>query len=394
MSQSVGSVEKDHSASVISLGPPIVVVPQTGDRSQRGRSSATTPIDTTLLPSATGLSSSTSELSSRGVDPSPTGAGPSLADLQARARARHVPAPDADVLVVCDGLVRIFQSDAVEVVALQGLDLQVRRGEMIAIVGASGSGKSTLLGILSGLDTPTAGSVTVDGQNLLTMTAAQRLAYRRSTVGFVFQQTGANLLGYLTAAENVEVPLRATGTPSKARRERARYLLDIVGLADQADRRPGELSGGQQQRVAIAVALANDPALVLADEPTGELDFATAQEIYDVFAEVNARLGVTVVIVTHDIAVAEKVDRTVAIRDGRTASEVLRTSQETADTGESARVTQEYAVLDRNGRLQLPSELVEALGLRHRVRLELAGDHIRIWPAEPTGTPDAKGAGA
>ncbi len=322
---------------------------------------------------------------------------PSLADLAAQARGRKASVPaDADTLVVCEGLVRIYKGEGVEVVALQGLDLTVRRGELVAVVGASGSGKSTLLGILSGLDTPTAGSVTVAGQNLLTMTAAQRLAYRRTTVGFVFQQTGANLLPYLTAAENIEVPLRATGTGAKARRERARELLDVVGLSEHADRLPSQLSGGQQQRVAIAVALANDPDLVLADEPTGELDSATAADVYEAFTQVNERLGVTVVIVTHDPEVAGKVNRTIAIRDGRTASEVLRSaggaassSDTGADDGAGGRTVQEYAVLDRVGRLQLPHDLVEALGLRHRVRLELAGDHIRIWPAdtEPTTGP-------
>ncbi len=305
---------------------------------------------------------------------------PSLAELQEQADARQAPVRhDADALVVCDGLVRIYRREGVEVMALQGLDLEVRRGELIAVVGASGSGKSTLLGILSGLDQPTAGSVSVAGRNLLTMNAAQRLDYRRNTVGFVFQQTGANLLPYLTASENVALPLRATGIRAKARRERAAELLSVLGLDEHADRRADQLSGGQQQRVAIAVALANDPELVLADEPTGELDSATSAEVYDAFARVNAELGVTVVIVTHDPAVAEKVDRTVAIRDGRTSSEVLR-----RPSGDAAaeRHVQEYAVLDRNGRLQLPHELVDALGLRQRVRLELAGDHVKIWPAD------------
>jgi putative ABC transport system ATP-binding protein len=302
-----------------------------------------------------------------------TGPGPSLVDLEERARARRDP-DDDDALVVCDNLVRIYRSNGVEVVALQGLDLVVSRGELLAVVGASGSGKSTLLGILSGLDVPTAGSVRVAGRDLLTLTPAERLDYRRTTVGFVFQQTAANLLPYLTAAENVALPLRATGTAARTRRDRAAHLLDVLGVAGQADRRPDQMSGGQQQRVAIAVALANDPQLVLADEPTGELDSATSAEVYDAFARVNRELGVTVVIVTHDPAVAGQVERTVAIRDGRTASEVLRAR---AYPVSAAR---EYAVLDRAGRLQLPAELVAALGLRRRVRLELADGHIRIWP--------------
>jgi len=318
--------------------------------------------------------------------PEPSAA-PSLAELTERARAQQAPPPDADAIVECHGLVRIFQSEGVEVVALQGLDLTVRRGELIAIVGASGSGKSTLLNILSGLDAPTAGAVTVAGQNLVTMTPAQRLAYRRSTVGFVFQQTAANLLPYLTAAENVEVPLRATGMKAKARATRAAELLGVLGIGEYADRLPSQLSGGQQQRVAIAVALANNPELILADEPTGELDSATAADVYDAFAQVNAQLGVTVIIVTHDQAVASQVDRTVAIRDGRTATETLRTTVvEDDDDGAGAeRITQEYAVLDRAGRLQLPHDLVAALGLHSRVRLELADDHIRIYPGDAQG---------
>jgi len=328
------------------------------------------------------------------AEPTPTA--PTLAELQDRARAQHAPPPDADAIVECHGLVRIFQSEGVEVVALQGLDLIVRRGELIAIVGASGSGKSTLLNILSGLDAPTAGAVTVAGQNLVTMTPAQRLAYRRNTVGFVFQQTAANLLPYLTAAENVEVPLRATGMKPKARAARAAELLNVLGIGEYADRLPSQLSGGQQQRVAIAVALANNPELILADEPTGELDSATAADVYDAFAQVNAQLGVTVIIVTHDQTVASQVDRTVAIRDGRTSSETLRTVvEDDAVEGEPAeRITQEYAVLDRAGRLQLPHDLVAALGLHSRVRLELADDHIRIYPADsPAGrmTPDSVG---
>ena len=309
--------------------------------------------------------------------------GPTLAELHARARERDRAPVAPDALVVCDGLVRIYQSEGVEVVALQGLDLRVRRGELVAVVGASGSGKSTLLSILSGLDVPTAGAVRVAGQDLLAMSEGQRLAFRRSTVGFVFQQTGANLLPYLSAAQNVEVPLRAAGVRARRRRERAGELLDLLGVGDLGDRLPRELSGGQQQRVAIAVALANDPVLVLADEPTGELDSATAAEVYEAFAHVNAALGVTVVIVTHDADVARKVERTIAIRDGRTSSEVLRTAADVVGTQErDEHVIREYAVLDRAGRLQLPHELVEALGLRDRVRLELAGDHIRIWPGD------------
>jgi putative ABC transport system ATP-binding protein len=309
---------------------------------------------------------------------------PDLAALRERAAAAAAArAGGADRLrghIVCEGLVRIYQSDGVEVVALQGLDLVVDRGELMAIVGASGSGKSTLLNILSGLDVATAGTVRVAGYDLLTMSAKKRLHYRRHTVGFVWQQTARNLLPYLTAAENVELPMQLVGRLSRReRRKRARELLDMVGLGYAADRRPGELSGGEQQRCAVAVAVANNPEVLFADEPTGELDEATGAEVFRALQTINAELGVTVVVVTHDPAVATQVSRTVAIRDGRTASEVRRTAHTTADGGTEV-VTEEYAVLDRAGRLQLPAAFVDALSLRDRVRLTLEPDHVQVRP--------------
>src|SRR5690349_1601585 len=283
--------------------------------------------------------------------------------------------------IVCDGLVRIYKTDGVEVVALQGLDLVVDRGELLAIVGASGSGKSTVLNILSGLDVPTAGVARVAGYDLLSMSAKSRLAYRRRTVGFVWQQTARNLLPYLDARENVELPVRLARGSRKAARARADELLELVGLADQADRRPARLSGGEQQRCAVAVALANDPEVLFADEPTGELDEATAVEVFGALRTVNAELGVTVVVVTHDHNVAAEVRRAVAIRDGRTAAEVRRSARRGSD-GVEELVSEEYAVLDRNGRLQLPAAFVEALTLRDRVRLTLEPDHLAVRPGQ------------
>ena len=283
--------------------------------------------------------------------------------------------------IVCDGLVRIYKTDGVEVVALQGLDLVVDRGELLAIVGASGSGKSTVLNILSGLDVPTAGVARVAGYDLLSMSAKSRLAYRRRTVGFVWQQTARNLLPYLSARENVELPVRLARGGRRAARARAGELLDMVGLADRADRRPGHLSGGEQQRCAVAVALANDPEVLFADEPTGELDEATAAEVFGALRTVNAELGVTVVVVTHDRNVAGEVRRAVAIRDGRTAAEVRRSARRGSD-GVEELVSEEYAVLDRAGRLQLPAAFVEALTLRDRVRLTLESDHVAVRPGE------------
>jgi putative ABC transport system ATP-binding protein len=309
---------------------------------------------------------------------------PELAELQRRAAERAAArAGGTDRLfghIVCDGLVRIFKADGVEVVALQGLDLVVDRGELLAIVGASGSGKSTLLNILSGLDVPTAGMAKVAGFDLLGMSPARRLRYRRRVVGFVWQQAGRNLLPYLTAAENVELPMRLAGRGSRSSRTtRARDLLETVGVGYCAGRRPDEMSGGEQQRTSIAVAVANDPEVLFADEPTGELDEATAAELFGALHTINAELGVTIVVVTHDQTIASQVHRAVAIRDGRTASEVRRSARVGAD-GSTELVTEEYAVLDRAGRLQLPAPFVEALAMRDRVRLNLEPDHVEVRP--------------
>ncbi|MFE1753592.1 ABC transporter ATP-binding protein [Streptomyces anandii] len=308
---------------------------------------------------------------------------PTLADLARRATAhREEPAYGHDALITCDRLVRIFSADGVEVQALQGLDLLVREGELMALVGASGSGKSTLMNILAGLDTPTAGAARVADHDLLAMTAKDRLRYRREVVGFVWQQTSRNLLPYLTAAQNVALPMQLAGTRgrTRAKAERALELLELLEVGDCRDRRPHQMSGGQQQRVAIAVALANNPAVLLADEPTGELDSHTGEQVFAAFRTANERLGTTIVIVTHDQAVATEVRRTVAIRDGRTSTEVLRRSEVDEATGHERVVSREYAMLDRAGRLQLPAEYTRALGMRDRVALELEPDHIAVRP--------------
>ena len=293
----------------------------------------------------------------------------------------------ADIDIACEGLVRIFTAKGIEVQALQGLDLRVQAGEMVALVGASGSGKSTLLGILAGLDAPTAGSARVAGHDLVTMRAAERLRYRRRSVGFVWQQSGRNLLPYLTARENIALAHGvARVIPAGSRAARARELLELLDVADVAEQRPGQLSGGQKQRVAIAVALANEPRVLLADEPTGELDERTTADVLDAMKAVNAEHGVTTLIVTHDPMVSEHVDRTVRIRDGRTSTETLRSTR-TDDEGREVRVAQEFAVLGRAGRMQLPGEFVTALELRDRVRLTLETDHVRV--ASGVSTPEA-----
>jgi ABC-type lipoprotein export system ATPase subunit len=291
---------------------------------------------------------------------------------------------DAGPLILCDNLVKIYKVADLEVVALQGLDLHVDAGEFIALVGASGSGKSTLMNILGGLDVPSAGRAVVAGHLLGEMGAAERTEYRRRVIGFVWQQTARNLLAYLTARENVELPMLLEGLERPERERRASELLGLVGLADRQEHRPERLSGGEQQRVAIAVSLANQPSVLLADEPTGELDTATAHEVFDLLRTVNQELGVTIVVVTHDPLVSEQVNRTIAIRDGRTSTETLR-RREVSETGDHEVIAEEYAVLDRVGRLQLPRSHVEALGLERRVRLALEPDHISVWPDRNRG---------
>jgi ABC-type lipoprotein export system ATPase subunit len=308
--------------------------------------------------------------------------------------SRPLPQHGDGALIVCDNLVKIYKVADLEVVALQGLDLAVEAGEFIALVGASGSGKSTLLNILGGLDLPSAGRATVAGHVLGEMGTRERTLYRRRAIGFVWQQTARNLLAYLTAYENVELPMLLDGVESDERVKRTRTLLSLVGLAERADHLPQKLSGGEQQRVAIAVAVANRPAVLFADEPTGELDTATAHEVFELFRSVNRDLGVTIVVVTHDPLVSEQVSRTVVIRDGRTSSETLR-RRAVSDAGDHHVIAEEYAVLDRVGRLQLPRAHIEALGMERRVRLALEPDHIGVWPIghKSAGTAAHGGAG-
>ncbi|MDQ2844951.1 MAG: ABC transporter ATP-binding protein [Actinomycetota bacterium] len=302
-------------------------------------------------------------------------------DSQLAADARAVVDLDDDstAAVLCRDLVRVYTAEGVEVQALQGLSLRVEPGELVAIVGASGSGKSTLLSILSGIDQPTAGTATVAGHRLVGMSRTERVGYQRHAVGFIWQQTARNLLPYLTGAENIAVVLAVAGYPRP--KARITELLDLTNATEQADQLPAEMSGGQQQRVAIAVALANDPKVLLADEPTGELDEASTQVVLETLREVNEQVGTTTLIVTHDVSVSEHVRRTIQIRDGRIAAETLRRNAIGADGGQF-QAAENYAVLDRVGRMQLPPEMVRALGLRQRVRLDEQEDHVGVWPQE------------
>lgn len=331
-------------------------------------------------------------------------------------------------MVVCENLVKIYKVSDLEVFALQGLDLHIDDGEMMAIIGNSGSGKSTLLNMLGGLDQPTAGQLLVDGKNLLHLTTKQRIDYKRSTVGFVWQNNGRNLLPYLSALQNVEVPMLLRGS---AKRDCARELLEMVGIGPRMHNRLAELSGGEQQRVAIAIALANRPRLLLADEPTGNVDTGTAAMILDVFRELTRSFGLTIVVVTHDMSVAKKVDRIVAIRDGRTSSEIIRrvsaasvavadplrevtcvednplpsTAAQMEDTDKRERIAIEltpssdgsrlpdaeeeldthieYAVLDSAGRLQIPAEYLRIIGGAGVNKLQVTVEGKRIVLVAP-----------
>jgi len=278
--------------------------------------------------------------------------------------------------IECENLVKIYKVADLEVVALQGLDLAVEQGEMIALVGPSGSGKSTLMNILGGLDTPSAGKVQVGEHNLLKLKRRDQVAYRRSVVGFVWQQTVRNLLPYLTAQENVEMPMAFSGISHRERQRRASTLLEQVGLGDRKQNRPHALSGGEQQRVALAVAMANHPGLLIADEPTGEVDSESANAIFDMMHTLNEEYNVTIVIVTHDHNVSMRVNRVVGMRDGRASIEVLRRTGK----GGVDLTPEEFAILDRSGRLQLPQSYVDALDLEKRVVLRLHDDRIEVFP--------------
>jgi ABC-type lipoprotein export system ATPase subunit len=286
-------------------------------------------------------------------------------------------------LILCENLVKIYRLNeegggSVEVQALQGMDITVAEGEMLGIVGASGSGKSTLLNVLGGLDRPTGGRALVGRQDLGQLSPSALDRYRRKTVGFVWQQGARNLIPYLTALENVELPLLLSGQVGKSTRDRALELLELVGLRERMDHHLEELSGGEQQRVAVAIALANRPRLLLADEPTGELDTATAQTIYNLLRSLNKQLGLTMIIVSHDPGIARHVDRVVAVRDGKLASETLRVQK--SDSEEHHLV--ELAVVDAAGRLQIPREYLEQFNIRRRVQVELTESGILIRPPE------------
>ncbi len=280
--------------------------------------------------------------------------------------------------IECSGLFKIYKAAELEVVALRGLELTVGGGEIIAIVGASGSGKSTLLNILAGYDAPSAGTIRVGEYDLLQMTNKEVVEYRRHEVGFIWQETSRNLFPYLTAFENVELPMVISGAPGPERKKRAEELLYVVGLADRANHKPAQLSGGEQQRVAIAVGLSNQPPLLLADEPTGELDDKTGEEVLKLLNKLNQDLGTTIVIVTHDPAIATSVGRAVAIKDGKTSTETTREVSFERKLGGYATDTEEFLLIDSAGSVQIPREMLDELNIGRRVRVDTKDGRVTL----------------
>lgn len=289
-------------------------------------------------------------------------------------------------IIVCENLVKIYKTKDLEVLALQGLEINIAAGELMAIIGNSGSGKSTFLNMIGGLDRPSAGKLIVDGKDLFKLNERQLVEYKRNTVGFVWQNNARNLVPYLTALQNIQLPM-LFGSERK-RRDKALELLELVGMSHKKNSKLSQMSGGEQQRIAIAIALANSPKVLLADEPTGSVDVKTGNYILDVFRTLNQNMGLTVVIVTHDRQLSKKVNRVVSIRDGKTSSEMIMKQSyvdslasigSLADTQIETDTHTEYAVLDRAGRVQIPKDLLESIGVKgNKLRLEVEDGKIII----------------
>jgi ABC-type lipoprotein export system ATPase subunit len=255
---------------------------------------------------------------------------------------------------------KIYRISDTGVVALGGVDLDVLEGEFLSVVGPSGAGKSTILNLIGGLDRPTAGSVDVEGRDLGRLDDDELTTYRRDRVGFVWQGTARNLVPYLSVLENVRLPATATGARISGSARAPMELLDVVGLADRAKHTPGQLSGGEQQRVAVAVALANVPKILLADEPTAELDTGSAARVLEAFESVNREFGVTIVMVTHDLVAARRATRQVRLRDGQ-----LVVEGQPADP------------IGTDGRLRLPDDAIDAIA-GSDLEVEVRDGEVRI----------------
>ncbi len=314
-------------------------------------------------------------------------------------------------MIICDNLVKIYKTKDTEVLALQGMDMTIHEGEFVAIIGRSGSGKSTFLNMVGGLDRPSAGRLHVDGLDLFKLDEDQLVSYKSRTVGFVWQNNARNLLPYLTARQNIELPMQFLGRkdkanqkpmfpPHKTKAQRADFLLSLVGLESKKHSRLGQLSGGEQQRIAIAIALANEPRLLLADEPTGSVDVATSNLIFDLFRRLNQEFGLTIVMVTHDQALSHKVSRVINIQDGKISSErlvrisyaeqlahvgALGGDQDFDEPGEDSH--EEFLIMDRVGRVQIPREVLNQAGFKdNKVRLVLKDGYLELLPSDDTGT--------
>ncbi len=259
----------------------------------------------------------------------------------------------------CTGLYKIFKVSDLEVVALRGVDLDIGYGELISIVGASGSGKSTLLNILAGYESPSAGDVQVGNFDLLGINQKEAVEYRKSEVGFVWQQTGKNLVPYLDIYSNIELPMMASDLSKKERSSRVDSLIEFLNLNSVSSRLPENISGGEQQVSAIAVALANQPPLLLADEPTGELDDETSTMVLEKMRYVNENYGTTVVIVTHDPKIEDHVNRSIGMRDGKVVKEVLRKKKKKS----------EFVVIDSFGGVQIPQEILSKSKIESKASL-------------------------
>lgn len=270
--------------------------------------------------------------------------------------------------ISCKQIVKAYKVSDHEIVALRGIDFKMAQGEMVAIIGPSGAGKSSLMNLLGGLDRPTAGQLIVDEKNLLDLKARKLADYRLRKVGFVWQQIEKNLLIHRTALANVTLPMMLAGVPVWKRRKKARELLEAVGLAEHMHKHPAELSGGQQQRVAIAVALANDPPLLLADEPTGALDRTSAIQVMDLLGELRDRYNLTVLMVTHNLEIAEYADRVLTLRDGALGQDLSELHDE------------EQSRVDDAGRIKLPDKVKSHLADAHRISVEIRPEGVLLRP--------------
>ena len=293
---------------------------------------------------------------------------------------------EKNIFIRCDSLVKIYKSEDVEVMALQGLDLEIEKGELMAVIGKSGSGKSTLMNMIGGLERPSAGKLYIDGKDLFTLSDNEMVEYRNKTVGFVWQKSSRNLVPYMTAVENIEVPMYFTKKSPEDMRKKALELIEKVGMLHKKDSYPEQMSGGEQQRIAIAVALANEPDILLADEPTGAVDSKTSNKIQDLFRSLNKELGITIIIVTHDISLANKVNRVVMISDGKISTEkIMKEKYQQAMNlldGEfisGNKSHEEYSVLDKAGRLQLNEEMLSAAGIDgNKVKVQVVDNKVVI----------------